>query len=126
MNCRQMRKNVLKSTNKKRRKNNKCIKYTEFNVETLKQGKTSGEQVFTIIVDVQEKDKTDYNTFIQSVPTTHGSWHLLLHTQLWCYSCSFASHTSSLHSTETLFYITLIMVALGVFILIHSMGYLQM
>ena len=41
MNCRQMRKNVLKSTNKKRRKNNKCIEYTEFNVENLKGKKTT-------------------------------------------------------------------------------------
>ena len=31
-------------------------KYTSFIVETLNQGKTTGEQIFTIIVGVQEKE----------------------------------------------------------------------
>ena len=64
---------------KQKIENAQYTEYTVFNVETLNREKTMGEQIFTMKVDIQKKDRTYYNTLIKGVSTTQGSWRLLLH-----------------------------------------------
>ena len=98
------------------RKNRKCTtQYTVFYVETLKGEKTTVQQIFTITMDIQDKEIT--TLFVQNVSTTQGSWHLLLHRYGTAHALASLFPTQSLTHNTSLYYVYIVMFALGVFIL---------